>query len=130
MRAIVCDGKGGAEVLTVGERPIPVPTDDEILIKVEYTALNRADIMQRKGSYPPPPGVTDVLGLECMGRIVTSNAGVADQETLSDHCVIALLPGGGYAQYFKVNAGHALRVPDDFDAEQAASLMEVWCTAY
>jgi len=78
MRAVVCNGKGGADVLGVGERPMPVAGEGEVLIKVEYSALNRADIVQRKGAYPPPPGVTDVLGLECMGRIVTANAGIAE----------------------------------------------------
>ena len=70
MQAVVCDGVGSADVLKIGQRPRPVPAEGEVLIKVEYSALNRADIMQRKGSYPPPPGVTDVLGLECLGRIV------------------------------------------------------------
>lgn len=96
MKAIVCDGVGEADVLKVGERPMPVPGDAEVLLKVSYSALNRADIMQRKGSYPPPPGVTDVLGLECMGRIVTQKAGDGSEETLGD-TVIALLPGGGYS---------------------------------
>ena len=67
MKAVVCDGYGGAEVLKIGQRPMPQLQDGEVLIKVIYTALNRADIMQRKGNYPPPPGVTDVLGLECLG---------------------------------------------------------------
>ena len=77
MRALICNRPGGADVLAVGERPMP-QTDqdkDEILIKVEYTALNRADIMQRQGKYPPPPGATDVLGLECLGRIVLASPG-------------------------------------------------------
>ena len=103
--------------------------EGEIVIKVEYSALNRADVSQRTGAYPAPPGVTDVLGLECLGRVVTAGAGGAG-ETLSDYRVIALLPGGGYAQYAKVRESHCIRVPDDFDTEQAASLMEVWCTAY
>mmetsp|Transcript_21713 Transcript_21713/g.29129 ORF Transcript_21713/g.29129 Transcript_21713/m.29129 type:complete len:165 (+) Transcript_21713:61-555(+) len=131
MQAIICDGKGSAEVLKVGSRPIPQPSEDECLIKVEYTALNRADIMQRMGNYPPPPGVTDVLGLECLGRLVTNPAQAGtEEETLSDHRVIALLPGGGYAQYAKVHKSHCLQVPEDYEPEAAASLMEVWCTAY
>lgn len=84
--------------------------------------------MQRKGSYPPPPGVTDVLGLECMGQIVTQEADGAE-EILGD-TVIALLPGGGYSQYVKVRESHCIRVPQGYDQEKAASLMEVWCTAY
>ena len=97
MRAVVCTEPGGSQVLTVGERPIPVPLENEVLIKVEYSALNRADIMQRQGNYPPPPGVTDVLGLECLGRIVLAHPGEPEQESLSDYRVICLLPGGGYA---------------------------------
>ena len=87
--------------------------------------------MQRKGSYPPPPGVTDVLGLECLGRVVIGGTpGSEESEQLSDYRVIALLPGGGYANYVKVEKSHTLKVPEDYDTEQAASLMEVWCTAY
>ena len=130
MRAVVCEGHGGAEVLTVGERPLPVPGEGEILIKVEYSALNRADIMQRKGAYPPPPGVTDVLGLECLGRVVTANPGTVNEEFEGDRRVIALLPGGGYAKYVKVRADHCITVPNDYDTQKAACFMEVWCTAY
>ena len=86
--------------------------------------------MQRKGSYPPPPGTTDVLGLECLGRIVTGGVPGSESEQLSDYSVIALLPGGGYAQYVKVHESHTLRVPDNYGTEKAASLMEGWCTAY
>lgn len=87
--------------------------------------------MQRKGSYPPPPGVTDVLGLECLGRVVIGGTpGSEESEQLSEYRVIALLPGGGYAKYVKVEKSHTLKVPEDYGTEQAASLMEVWCTAY
>jgi len=72
MKAIICDGFGDSSVLKVGERPIPVLGEEEVLIKVQYSAFNRADVMQRKGNYPPPPGVTDVLGLECAGQIVVN----------------------------------------------------------
>ena len=130
MKAIVCDGFGGAEVLKVGDRPIPKPAEGEVLVKVIYSALNRADIMQRKGSYPPPPGVTDVLGLECLGQIVEdpSKAGT-DEEKLGSK-VIALIAGGGYAQYVKVRQEHTIAVPNNFPLDQAAAFMEVFCTAY
>ena len=131
MKAIVCDGNGGSDVLKVGDRPLPeLPEGDtHFLIKIEYTALNRADIMQRKGSYPPPPGTTDVLGLECLGNIVLEKGVGEDDDKLGDR-VIALLPGGGYAQYCKVNKEHVIRVPEGYDSEKAACFMEVWATAY
>ena len=130
MRAIVCDGYGGAEVLKIGERPIPELSQGDILIKVSFTAFNRADIMQRKGNYPPPPGVTDVLGLECLGQIVEdpSKAGTAEEKL--GKTVIALIPGGGYAQYAKAKASHTLEVPEGYPINEAAALMEVFCTAY
>ena len=130
MKAIICDGFGGPEVLKVGDRPIPQLGEGEILVKVIYSALNRADCMQRKGNYPPPPGVTDVLGLECLGQIVEDPAKAAsDEEKLGD-TVIALIAGGGYSQYVKVNKSHTLVVPQNTPLDQAAAFMEVFCTAY
>ena len=129
MLAVIMDSPGEADVLKKGSRPFPVPGEGEIILKVDYSALNRADVMQRKGNYPPPPGVTDVLGLECLGRKVLSR-NASGEETLSEERFIALLPGGGYAQYVKVRQSHCIQVPHDYDSEHAASLMEVWCTAY
>jgi NADPH:quinone reductase-like Zn-dependent oxidoreductase len=104
---------------------MPVPSEDEVLIKVEYSAYNRADTMQRKGMYPPPKGTTDVLGLECAGRLVIDPAQAGTDGEQLGGAVIALLPGGGYAQYAKVNKGHVLAVPDGVDLEQAAGITEV-----
>ena len=101
MLAVIMDSPGEAEVLKIGSRPYPVPGEGEIILKVEYSALNRADVMQRKGNYPPPPGATDVLGLKCLGRQVLKTS-ASGEETLSETRFIALLPGGGYAQYVKV----------------------------
>ena len=117
MKAVVQDAFGGPEVLKAGEKPLPVCNENEVLIKVEYSALNRADLMQRTGNYPPPPGATDVLGLECSGY-------------LDSRKVMALLPGGGYAQFAKVHKDHVLEVPEFVSLEQAAAITEVWATAY
>lgn len=75
--------------------------DGEVLIKVQYSAINRADVHQRKGEYPPPPGATDILGLECAGQIVLDGANTPNE--ILGKRVLALLPGGGYAQYVKVH---------------------------
>lgn len=80
MKAIICEGYGSADVLAVGTRQLPALADGEVLIKIEYTALNRADIMQRSGNYPPGPGVTDVLGLECAGKIVLEGANTQEEK--------------------------------------------------
>ena len=128
MKAIVCDGYGLADVLKVGTRPLPVLSQGEILIKVHYSALNRADIMQRQGNYPAGPGVTDVLGLEAVGQIVLEGANTPDEKL--GQRVMALLPGGGYAQYVKVHASNVINVPDSVSLEDAACFTEVWATAY
>ena len=131
MKAIIADGYGGPEVLKVGERPMPTLASDEVLIRVDYAGINRAETLQRQGLYPPPPGATDVLGLECAGRIVLNpeSAGTPD-EKLSDQHYIALLSGGGYAQYAKVCKEHIIEVPAGSNYEQIAGITEVWATAY
>jgi tumor protein p53-inducible protein 3 len=105
-----------------------VLSDGEVLIKVEYSAVNRADVHQRTGNYPPPPGTTDVLGLECVGRIVVEGANTAEEKL--GNRVMALLPGGGYAQYVKVHASNTIPVPDSVSSQDAACFTEVWATAY
>lgn len=129
MKAIICDGYGGPEVLKVGQRDIPTLADNEVLIKVEYAGVNRAETLQRKGLYPPPAGATDILGLECAGRIVLNNAG-SQEEQLSDKRYIALLSGGGYGQYVKVCKDHVIEVPEGYNFEAAAAITEGWATAY
>ena len=124
MKAVVQDAFGGPDVLKAGEKPLPVCNENEVLIRVEYSALNRADLMQRTGNYPPPAGVTDVLGLECSGYLVESDGTSATRK------VMALLPGGGYAQFAKVHKDHVLDVPEFVTLEQAAAITEVWATAY
>lgn len=129
MKAIVCDGYGSADVLKVGTRPLPVLGPGEIMIKIHYSALNRADVMQRQGQYPAGPGVTDVLGLEAVGQVVISGANTPE-EKLDNRRVMALLPGGGYAQYVKVHKSNVIDIPDQVSYQDAACFTEVWATAF
>jgi NADPH:quinone reductase-like Zn-dependent oxidoreductase len=113
MRAVVCTGAGGREVLALDELPDPVPGPGEILLRVRATAVNRADIMQREGKYPPPPGASDVLGLECAGHVLAVGAGVEGWAVGDPAC--ALLAGGGYAEQVVVPAGQVAPVPAGID---------------
>ena len=102
-----------------------------VRIRVHATAINRADTLQRKGRYNPPPGSTDILGLEAAGVVVKAGAGVADGPTTAVGArVMTLLPGGGYAEYVAVDARLAMRVPDGFSFAQAAAVPETWLTAF
>jgi putative PIG3 family NAD(P)H quinone oxidoreductase len=116
---------GGPEVLQLAEVPDPVPGPDDLLVRVRATAVNRADVLQRRGKYPPPPGASPILGLELAGEVVTAAHGFRAGER-----ACALLPGGGYAQLAVVPAGMAMRIPDNLTFEQAAAFPEVWMTAY
>ena len=128
MRAIVPTGVGGPEVLQVVEVPDPVVGPGEILIDVHASGVNRADLMQRAGRYPPPPGASPLLGLEAAGVVSAMGAGV-EGFAVGDR-VMALLNGGGYAERATVPAGQALHVPDALDDVQAAAVMEVFLTAW
>ena len=122
-------GQGGApEVLTLTEGPAPVAAPGEILIEVHYAGLNRPDVIQRQGKYPPPPGASPVLGLEVAGRVAALGDGVTDWQ-VGDQ-VTALAPGGGYAEYCAVPAGHALPIPAGLTLAQAAGLPENWFTVW
>jgi putative PIG3 family NAD(P)H quinone oxidoreductase len=128
MRAITIESPGGPEVLRVSEVPDPVPGADEVLIDIAAAGLNRADLLQRQGFYPPPPGAPQYPGLECAGRI----SGLGEDVTgfsLGDE-VCALLAGGGYAEKVAVHAGQVLPVPDGTSVVEAGGLMEVACTVY
>ena len=114
--------------LSWGEFATPEPGDNEILIKVHASAINRADLMQRKGLYPPPPGASPVMGLECAGEVVEVGPG-ASRYSKGDR-VCALLAGGGYAEYATVHEGSVLPVPEGLSFEQAAALPEVFATAW
>lgn len=126
MRAVVAEGGRCAVV----ERPLPVLRDGEILIKVAYSALNRADTLQRKGGYNPPPGATDILGLEAAGVVVAHSNGTATEIFPIGSKAMALLPGGGYAQYVTVPASHAMPVHDELPLRVAGGIPETWLTAY
>lgn len=128
MRAIVADGAGGPEVLRLGEVPDPVPAADEVVIDVTATAVNRADTLQREGRYAPPPGTTDVLGLECAGTITQLGADVGTWSVGDEVC--ALLSGGGYAERVAVPEGQCLRVPDGLPLVDAGALPETVCTVW
>lgn len=108
------------------ERPDPVPGAGEVLLKVAAFGLNRADVQQRIGVYPPPPGASDIPGLEVSG--VVEAVGPGTDESLVGKRVCALLAGGGYAQYVAVPAGHVLEIPDSVDLVDAAGFMEVAAT--
>ena len=128
MRAVVTTGKGGPEVLAVGEVASPTPAAGEVLIEVVATAVNRADTMQRQGFYPPPPGVTDVMGLECSGRIVELGEGVEGWSVGDEVC--ALLAGGGYAALVAVPVGQVMPIPAGVSLVEAACLPEVAATVW
>lgn len=128
MRAIEYNGAGGPEVLRVVERPRPEAGPGEVLIKVAAAGLNRADVQQRRGVYPPPPGASDIPGLEVSGTIAALGRGVQGFEVGASVC--ALLTGGGYAEYVAVPAGQVLPVPAGMGLVEAAALPEVVCTVW
>jgi putative PIG3 family NAD(P)H quinone oxidoreductase len=122
-------GAGGpASVLKIAESAKPVLKTGEVLIEVQYAGVNRPDILQRSGKYPPPPGASPVLGLEVAGEIVEIAPDVTQWKP--GDVVCALTPGGGYAEYCAAPAVHCLPVPKGLTVEQAASLPENWFTAW
>jgi len=127
MKAIIVRSAGGPEVLELGELPEPVPGDGEVVIDVRATALNRADLLQRRGVYPPPPGASNVLGLECSGIVSALGPGVSSAR-VGDR-VMALLPGGGYAERVTVSERLCLPIPERLSFVQAAAVPEAFLTA-
>jgi len=128
MRAITISEPGGPAVLVLSEVPDPEPAAGEVVIKVAAAGLNRADLMQRQGFYPPPPGAPPYPGLECAGRIAALGAGVIGWRVGDEVC--ALLAGGGYAELVAVPAGQLLPLPEGISIHNAASLPEAACTVY
>ncbi|RMI34248.1 NAD(P)H-quinone oxidoreductase [Nocardia stercoris] len=129
MDAITLDGFGGPEVMRWSKVPDPgAPGPGEVLIEVAAAGVNRADLLQRQGFYPPPPGASEILGLECSGVIAEVGAGV--REWSPGDRVCALLSGGGYAQRVLVPAGQVLPVPENVDLVAAAALPEVAATVW
>ncbi len=127
MKAVVFEQSGGPEVLRLGDVAAPTPGEQELLVDVHATALNRADLLQRRGLYPPPPGASEILGLECSGVVVAVGASVTRFAVGAR--VMALLGGGGYAERVVVNEGVALPVPERLSFEQAAAVPEAFLTA-
>jgi NADPH2:quinone reductase len=124
----ITGGSGPAEVLTLGERPDPVAGPGQIRIRIRAAGINRPDLLQRQGRYPPPPGASDILGLEVAGEVDQVGDGVS-RWSVGDR-VCALLGGGGYAEYAVVDARHALPVPAGLDFVQAAAIPETVFTVF
>ncbi len=128
MRAVVVPTPGGPESLVLTDLPDPEPGPDEVVLDVVASAVNRADTLQRMGFYPPPPGASEVLGLECSGRIRSVGTGVTGWSV--GDAVCALLAGGGYAEQVVVPAGQLMPVPAGVALDHAAALPEVACTVW
>ena len=128
MRAVTQSAPGGPETLTVSELPDPEPGPGEVVLDVAATAVNRADLLQRQGFYPPPPGASDVIGLECSGTIAALGPDVTGWAVGDEVC--ALLAGGGYASRVAVPVGQLMPVPAGIDLVTAAALPEVACTVW
>src|SRR3954466_10386360 len=120
MRAVTASGTGGPDVLSVTDVPDPEPGPGEVLLDVAAAGVNRADLLQRQGHYPPPPGASDILGLECSGRIAALGAGVEGFSAGQEVC--ALLAGGGYASAARVPAGQVMPVPEGIELITAGGL--------
>ena len=128
MKAVLVSEPGGPEKLQLVDVPDPSPGLAEIEIEIHAAALNRADLLQRRGLYPPPPGTTNILGLECAGRVSALGPGTSDQLRVGER-VMVLLAGGGYAERVVVPEGLAMKIPDSLDFEQAAAIPEAFLTA-
>lgn len=128
MRAVVAARPGGPEVLETAIRPLPVPGEGEILIKVEAAGVNRPDILQRMGQYQPPPGASDVLGLEAAGAVVARGPNAT--RFAEGARVTALVPGGGYAEYCVAHETNALPIPAGLSSVEAAAIPETYFTVW
>ena len=128
MQAVEITQPGAPDVLRPARRPAPVPGHGQILIRLHYAGVNRPDVLQRAGSYAPPPGASDLPGLEGAGEVAAVGPGVTGWAVGDRLC--ALLPGGGYAEYAVCHAEHALPVPQGMDMRAAACLPETFFTVY
>jgi putative PIG3 family NAD(P)H quinone oxidoreductase len=128
MKAIQIARPGGPEVLEWADAPDPEPGPGEILVDVAASAVNRADLLQRRGHYPPPPGASEILGMECSGTVAALGDGVTEWQVGDEVC--ALLTGGGYAERVTLPAVQALPVPKGMDVVTAAGLPETVCTVW
>ncbi len=128
MRAVEISAPGGPEVLREGVRPVPVPGAGQVVVRLDYAGVNRPDALQRAGAYDPPPGASDLPGLEGAGTIVALGAGVTRWKIGDKVC--ALFPGGAYAEYAQTDAGQVLPVPDGMELRAAACLPETFFTVW
>ncbi|BBC71424.1 NAD(P)H-quinone oxidoreductase [Altererythrobacter sp. B11] len=128
MNVVAIAEPGGPEVLKLEQRPVPQPGPDEVLVKVAWAGVNRPDVLQRQGLYPPPPGASDIPGLEIAGEVVSCGADVGPE--LGGGMVCALVSGGGYAEYCLAKADHCLPVPAGVPLEEAAALPETLFTVW
>jgi NADPH:quinone reductase len=128
MKAVLPDGPGDPGRLRLGDVEVPVPGAGQVLIRVAATSVNRPDLLQREGRYPPPPGASEILGLEAAGTVAALGAQVSGLET--GERVMALLGGGGYAEYAVADAAHTMPIPEPLSFEQAACVCETYITAY
>ena len=128
MKAIIRTGDGGPEVLQLAETPSPTPTATQLLVDVHATALNRADMIQRRGGYPPPPGESEILGLEIAGTVSAIGDAVESGISKGDR-VFGLVGGGGYAEQAIIDYRMAMPIPDGWSFEEAAAVPEVFFTA-
>ena len=127
MQTLVVHNAGKDSQLQLAQRPVPQPNAEQLLVKVAAAGVNRADLMQRRGLYPPPQGDSDILGLEVAGIVVA--AGPLHKSWLGK-AVFGLVPGGGYAEYALMQAGHAMAVPNGYSMAESAATAEVFLTAY
>lgn len=128
MKVVEMERFGGPEVLKIGARPRPVPGTKEVLVEVHAAGVNRPDCYQRQGNYPPPPGASDLLGLEVSGTVAARGVGVTRWKEGDRLC--ALVSGGGYAEYVAVPEGQCLPIPTGFDFISAAALPETFFTVW
>jgi len=128
MKAVLLSGFGGVEVLRVGEAPRPAPGEGQVLVRVHATSVNRPDLVQRQGNYPPPPGDSEILGLEVAGTIEAIGQGVTGWE--AGDRVVSLVGGGAYAEYAVAYASHLMRIPASMSFEEAACVCESYITAF
>ena len=128
MKAVLLSGFGNPEVMHIGDAEMPSPRMNEVLVSVRATALNRADTMQRKGQYPPPPNTSEILGLEFAGDVVALGAKVG--KTTIGCRVCGLLAGGGYAEYITIHEDMLIDIPDTMTYSEAAAIPEVFLTAF
>lgn len=128
MKAVLMEGFGGIDVLRVGEADKPVPGENQVLVKVAATSINRPDLVQREGKYPPPPGDSEILGLEVAGTVEELGPGVVGWK-VGDR-VMSLVGGGGYAEYAVAYADHLMPIPDAMSFEEAACVCESYITAF